>query len=89
MKVALAYAGVVMGWLLVVVGAWILAENVYVLYILITGQVAPGERYLIDDFAPTPVQALTATLSACAVLAIGFVLIRIAERHKANEAPRA
>jgi hypothetical protein len=91
LKGTLAYAGVAVGWLLVVFGAWGLAEYVYVLYMLITGQVVPGEPYSVDDLAPTTAQAFTSTLIACAILAIGFVVIRIAERYKnkTNEAPGA
>jgi hypothetical protein len=90
-KIAAWLAGIAVGWLLVVFGAWALFENVYVSYLLITGQLVPGEPYTIDDLAPTIAQALTATLIACAILAIGFVVIRIAERYKnkTNEAPGA
>ena len=70
-------------------GGWALAENVYVLYVLLTGQVQPGERYWIDELAPTTSQALVSTLIACVILAIGFFAIRIAERYKAGKAPGA
>ena len=82
MRATLTYAGVAVGWLLVVFGTWVFYESAYVLYLLITGQVQPGEPYSIDDLAPTPLQAFVSTLIACVIVAIGFVVARMAGRYK-------
>lgn len=81
---ALALAGVVVGWLLVAFGALTLVTTLPMLYLLITGRLVPGEPYW-DDVAPTTMQALTATLIECVVVATGLVVIRMARRYRSKE----
>jgi hypothetical protein len=89
MQRTLAHAGLLVGWVLVVLGAIAVGANVPVLYMLASGLVEPGEPYWIDDLAPTMTQALVSTAIACAGLAIGLLVKRVAKRYASNPASGA
>ena len=80
MKKALGCAGIVFGWMVIALAAFFLIFQLPELYLLLTGQVAPGAPSFMGDPAPTVGEALIEALVLASILAAGFVLKELAGR---------
>ena len=67
-------AGIVLGWLFIIYGAFVLVGSLPVLYLLLTGQAQPGEPIFVDDLAPTVKDAIVSTAIGVTSVAIGFLV---------------
>ena len=80
-------AGIVIGWLFIIYGAFMLVGSLPVLYLLLTGQAQPGEPIFVDDLAPTVRDAIVSTAIAGASVVIGFLVKMYIARRFGKKVP--
>jgi hypothetical protein len=64
----------VVSWVLIVLGTLSCGDTIAAAYMLLSGQVSPGEPYSLSDLTPTVGEALMDVLISAMFLVVGFVV---------------
>jgi hypothetical protein len=76
---------VILGWAMLVLGVPALAFSLPFVYMLVTGQVKPGELCCMGEHAPTLEEATTEVIVFAVIVAVGFVLQDVASKVYAKK----
>lgn len=75
----------VISWLVILIGALRFSTSAPVLYMLLAGQVEPGDSYFLDELAPTTTQAFIDFAIDSSIILSGIMAIYLARRHVFNK----
>ena len=77
---------VIAGWILILLACLLLVFELPMLYLLMTGDVAPGQPAFMGDPAPTKEQSLMMVMVSMGIVVAGFVLKEFAGRYRRGKA---
>ena len=88
MKSRLALGVIAAAWLLIAYGALVSVAGLPHVYLLLTGELKPGEPSFMGEPAPSLAEALYVLGFAVGILALGFVVKRFALKWRQSESVR-